>query len=70
MDDAHSQGDLIRTELSPAGYREISRAHLIDPTTPFAGRNCAWAPPAYADHHVFARSDQEIVCASLARLKQ
>src|SRR6185436_12750815 len=26
------EGNLIRAELSPAGYREISRSHLIDPT--------------------------------------
>ncbi|MGB8166897.1 MAG: PQQ-binding-like beta-propeller repeat protein [Chthoniobacteraceae bacterium] len=59
------QGNLIRAQLAPEGFREISRAHLIDPTTPFAGRNCAWAPPAFANGHVFARSDRELVCASL-----
>jgi len=26
----------------------------------------AWTPPAYADGRVFARSDEELVCASLA----
>lgn len=29
-----SQGDLVRTQLSPAGYRELGRARLIDPTPP------------------------------------
>jgi outer membrane protein assembly factor BamB len=29
------EGNLIRAQLSPAGYREISRSHLIDPTWPF-----------------------------------
>lgn len=60
-----NQGNLIRAQLTPQGYREISRAHLLKPTTPFAGRNCAWAPPAYANGHVFARNDAELVCASL-----
>lgn len=60
------QGDLIRAELASEGYREISRVHLIDPTMPFAGRNCAWTPPAFANRHVFARSEKEVVCASLA----
>jgi outer membrane protein assembly factor BamB len=59
------KGDLIRAQLTPNAYREISRAHLLEPTTPFGGRKCAWTPPAYANGHVFARSEQELVCASL-----
>jgi outer membrane protein assembly factor BamB len=58
-------GDLIVAKLAPEGYREISRAHLIEPTTPFSGRNVVWPPPAYADRHVFVRNDQELLCASL-----
>jgi outer membrane protein assembly factor BamB len=60
------QGNLIRAQLTSQGYREESRAHLIEPTTPFGGRNCAWAPPAFANRHVFARNEKELVCASLA----
>jgi outer membrane protein assembly factor BamB len=60
------KGDLIRAQLTPEGYKEISRAHLLDPTTPFGGSNCAWTPPAYANAHVFARSEKELMCASLA----
>lgn len=59
------RGDLIAARLSPAGYRELSRTHLIDPTSPFGPRRRAWTPPAYAHGCVFARSDQELVCASL-----
>lgn len=61
------EGNLIHAELSPAGYREISRAHLIDPTWPFAGNKFVYAPPAFANRHVFARSEAEVVCASLER---
>ena len=61
-----NQGDLIRAQLTPRGYREISRAHLLEPTSPFGSRKCAWTPPAYANRHVFARNDEELVCASLA----
>jgi hypothetical protein len=32
----------------------------------FSGRKCAWAAPAYANHHIYARTNQELVCASLA----
>src|SRR5438093_11832104 len=62
----NEKGDLIRAQLTPQGYREISRAHLLKPTSPFGERKCAWTPPAYADRHVFARNDAELVCASLA----
>ena len=60
------RGDLIRAELTPQGYREISRARLLEPTSPFGSKKCAWTPPAYANRHVFARNDKELVCASLA----
>jgi outer membrane protein assembly factor BamB len=60
------QGNLIRARLSGEDYREISRVHLVDPTHPFNGRNVVWPPPAYANRHVFARNDKELICASLA----
>jgi len=60
------KGELIRADLSVAGYREMSRAVLLQPTYPFGPRKKAWTPPAYADRRVFARSDEELVCASLA----
>ena len=63
------RGDLIRAQLTPSGYREISRTHLLDPTSPFGDRKCAWTPPAYANRHVYARNDTELVCASLVSLK-
>jgi outer membrane protein assembly factor BamB len=61
------EGNLIRAELSPAGYREISRTHLIDPTWPFNGTKFVYAPPAFANRHVVARSEAEVVCASLEK---
>ena len=60
------RGDLILSRLTAAGYQEISRAHLLDPTNDYGGRKMAWTPPAYANRCVFARSDKELVCASLA----
>ncbi|MEW6302600.1 MAG: PQQ-binding-like beta-propeller repeat protein [Verrucomicrobiota bacterium] len=60
------QGNLIRAQLTPQGYREEGRARIIEPLTPFSGRNCAWPPPAFANRHVFARNEKELVCASLA----
>ena len=60
-------GDLIIAHLSPKGYEEISRTHLLDPTSDCFGRSVVWSHPAFADKCIFARNDKEIVCASLAK---
>ena len=64
----NDRGELIISRLSPQGFEEISRAKLIDPTTDQLPRKdgVCWAHPAYANKHVFARNDKELVCASLA----
>ena len=62
----NDRGELIRGKLTAQGYQEYSRAALLEPTYPFAGRKVVWAAPAYANRHVFARSEKELVCASLA----
>jgi outer membrane protein assembly factor BamB len=59
-------GDLIIARLSPKGYEEVSRCHLLAPTNPVFGREVVWSHPAFADRCVFARNDKELVCASLA----
>jgi outer membrane protein assembly factor BamB len=59
------EGNLIRAQLTPTAYRELGRTHLIDPTWPFGQTKFVYAPPAFADRHVFARSEGEVVCASL-----
>jgi hypothetical protein len=61
------QGDIILAQLTPQGYHEISRAHLLEPTSPFGGKNRAWTPPAYANRHVFARNDKELVARAAAK---
>jgi outer membrane protein assembly factor BamB len=61
------KGDLIIAKLSPTGYQEISRTHLLDPTNTDPGRAVVWSLPAFADRCVFARNDKELVCASLAK---
>jgi outer membrane protein assembly factor BamB len=60
------EGNLILASLTPGGYREISRVHLLKPTSVLGTRRLAWVPPAYADRQIFARNDEELVCASLA----
>jgi outer membrane protein assembly factor BamB len=62
----NEKGDLIIARLSPAGYEEISRAHLLEPTNSDPGRAVVWSHPAFANQSIYARNDKEIVCASLA----
>ena len=61
----NEQGDLIIAKLSPKGYEEISRAHLIDPVNKDTGRQVVWSHPAFANRHVIARNDREVVRLSL-----
>ena len=60
------QGDLVRAQLTPAGYREFGRVHLIDPTSPLFENKFAWAAPAFANRNIFVRNDRELRCYSLA----
>jgi outer membrane protein assembly factor BamB len=66
----NEKGDLIIAKLSPKGYEEIDRAHLLDPTSqlPAMGgnRKVLWSHPAYANKSIYVRNDKEIVCYSLA----
>jgi outer membrane protein assembly factor BamB len=62
----NDHGDLILAELSPKGYHEIDRAHILDPVQKARGRTVVWSHPAFAGRCVFARNDREIVCVSLA----
>ncbi|MHC4400628.1 MAG: PQQ-binding-like beta-propeller repeat protein [Planctomycetota bacterium] len=63
----NERGELIISELSPQGFHQISRAKLIEPTTVQLRQRggVCWAHPAYANGHVFARNDRELVCADL-----
>jgi outer membrane protein assembly factor BamB len=73
----NDRGELIIAQFSYQGYREIDRTKLIDPTSNSAwgrrrgqsrpsDRLVNWSHPAYANRHIFARNDKEIICASLA----
>jgi outer membrane protein assembly factor BamB len=64
----NEQGDLIIAHLTPKGYEEVSRTHLLDATNNMArGRLVVWMHPAFADKSVFARNDKEIVRVDLAK---
>ena len=62
------KGDLVIAELSPEGYKEIDRAHVIEPDLiDLRQRDVVWSHPAYAGKCCYVRNDSEIVCLSLAK---
>jgi outer membrane protein assembly factor BamB len=66
----NEHGELLITELSPKGLTIISRAKLIEPTTGQLNRKgigVTWSHPAFANRHVFARSDKQLVCAYMGK---
>ena len=66
----NDRGDLISARLTPEGYEELDRTPLIAPTSRPGNRReltyVNWSHPAYANRHIIARNDEEIISASLA----
>ncbi|MGE3803273.1 MAG: PQQ-binding-like beta-propeller repeat protein [Gemmataceae bacterium] len=63
----NEKGDLVIAKLTPKGYEEISRAHLLDPTNSMPRRPVIWTHPAFANQSVYVRNDKELICFSLAK---
>lgn len=63
----NERGDLIIARLTPKGYDELSRAHLLDPLNTNPGRPVLWSHPAFANRSVYVRNDAEIIRVSLAK---
>jgi outer membrane protein assembly factor BamB len=62
----NEKGDLIIARLSPKGYEEVGRAHILEPSNRFPGRLVVWSHPAFANRCMYARNDTEIVCVALS----
>lgn len=65
----NEKGELIIADLSPKGYKEISRTKIIDPTRdqlPSRRGGVCWSHPAFANKHIYARNDKELICVNLA----
>lgn len=60
-------GDLIIARLTPKGYEEIDRTHVIDPTLHSRGRDVVWTHPAFAQRCMFVRNDEQLICIALAK---
>jgi len=63
----NEHGELLITELSPEGFKEISRVRLIEPTRKQLPRGVTWTHPAFANKHVFIRNDERLLCADLSK---
>jgi len=62
----NEHGELIISKLSPEGFHEISRTKLINPTRGQLERGVCWSHPAFANKHVYARNDEELLCVNLS----
>jgi outer membrane protein assembly factor BamB len=64
----NERGELLFGGVSPEGFEEFSRAKLIEPTSDQLNQRdgVCWSHPAFANRHVYARNDRELVSASLA----
>jgi outer membrane protein assembly factor BamB len=62
----NERGELIIARLTPERYEEIDRAKILEPTGKAMGRQVLWSHPAFANRHMYARNDKEIVCVDLS----
>ena len=62
----NEQGDLVTADLTPQGYTERSRTHLLDPTSTANNRPVLWMHPAFANRSVYGKNDKQLVKISLA----
>ena len=60
-------GDLIIGQLTPQGFTELSRMHVIDATNTAFGRDVVWCAPAFANKRMYVRNDKELICIELAK---
>ena len=64
----NERGELLLAELSPEGFEELGRVELIEPTLGQLNRRegVCWSHPAFAERHIFVRSDEELACFDLS----
>ena len=58
-------GDLVLAEITPGGYKELGRQHILEPTNTTYGRFVVWSHPAFADKTMFARNDKKLIAIDL-----
>jgi outer membrane protein assembly factor BamB len=65
----NERGELLIADLSPQGFKEHSRAKILEPTTEQLRQRggVCWSHPAFANKCIFARNDEKLVCINLAK---
>lgn len=63
----NDQGYLIIAKMTPKGYEELDRKSFLEPSSFARGRNIVWAHPAFANGHMYARNDKEMICVDLQK---
>lgn len=61
----NDSGELILANLSRAGYEEIARTKIIEPTNNAFGRDVVWCAPAFANGSIYVRNDEKLLCIPL-----
>jgi outer membrane protein assembly factor BamB len=64
----NERGELVISRLAPDGFHELSRAKLIEPTKDQLDQRggVCWSHPAFANKCIYARNDNELLCADLS----
>ena len=60
-------GELGIGQLSPEGFKLVSRAKLLEPQENTRGRDVLWCHPAFAQRSVFLHNGRELLRVSLAK---
>lgn len=65
----NERGELLIGNLSPSGFKEVSRTTILEPTTEQLRQRggVCWSHPAFANRCIFARNDEKLICVSLAK---
>jgi outer membrane protein assembly factor BamB len=58
-------GDLIFADITPDGYKELNRQHVLEPTNATYGRPVVWSHPAFAERTMYARNDKKLIAVDL-----
>lgn len=58
-------GDLVLGTMTPKGFTELDRTHVIEPTGVAFGRRVVWSAPAHNGTKIYIRNDKEVACYDL-----
>ena len=62
----NDSGEVMIADMSPQGFRLISKTKLIEPTHRIGRRTVVWSHPALANRHIFIRNDEKIACYNVS----